>query len=84
MLSYVASAAKSVGSASGTIVSTFWRWVVSAFDQLRGDELVAGQDQRPRLALHDRVRVGAVVLAERVARRLDDDAERVEARLRWA
>ncbi len=51
-------------------------------DQLRGHGLVAGQDQGPRLALHDRVRVGPVVLAERVAPGLDDHPERVEARLR--
>ena len=37
------------------------------------------QDEDPRLALDDRVRVGAVVLAEGVAGRLDDDPEGVEA-----
>ena len=50
-------------------------------DQLRGDGLVAGDDQRPRLALDDRVGVGPVVLAERVQGGLDDDAEPDEAGL---
>ena len=50
-------------------------------DQLGGDGVVAGQDQGPRLALHDRVGVRPVVLAERVPRRLDHHPERVEAGL---
>ena len=44
-------------------------------DQLDRHRVVAGQHQGPRLALDDRVRVGAVVLAERVERGLDDRAE---------
>ena len=51
-------------------------------DQFRGDRLVARHDERPRLALDDRVRVGPVVLAERVQSGLDDDAEAQEARVR--
>ena len=47
----------------------------------RRDDLVTGQHQRPRLALDDRVRIRAVVLAERVATGLDDDAEAMEAGL---
>src|SRR5205814_2007131 len=50
-------------------------------DELLRDLLVAGQDQDARLAVDDRVGVGAVVLAERVSPRLDDGTERVEARL---
>ena len=50
-------------------------------DQLAGDLVVPGEDQRPRLALDDGVRVGAVVLAEGVAGGLDDGPERVEAGL---
>ncbi len=50
-------------------------------DELRRHGVVAGEDQGSRLALDDRVRVGAVVLAERVARGLDHGAERVEAGL---
>ncbi len=49
--------------------------------ELGPDLLVAGQDQDPRLAVDDRVRIGPVVLAERVASRLDDGPERVEAGL---
>ena len=59
-------------------MSTCWRWVSRAATSSSADGLVAGQDERPRLALDDRVRVGAVVLAERVAGGLDDDAERVK------
>ena len=55
---------------------------LQGLDQFRGDHVVARQDERPRLALDDRVGVGAVILAERVARGLDPDAERVEARFR--
>jgi hypothetical protein len=50
-------------------------------DELGRDHVVAGEHERPRLALDDRVRVGAVVLAERVEARLDDDPEAVEAGL---
>ena len=55
--------------------------VLERRDELGGDRVVARQHERPRLALDDRVRVGAVVLAERVARRLDDGPEGVEAGL---
>ena len=50
-------------------------------DELGRDDLVAGHDQRARLALDDRVGVGPVVLAERVESSLDDDAEPQEAGL---
>ena len=49
--------------------------VLERRDQLGRDRVVAGQDERPRLALDDRVRVGAVVLAERVEGGLDDGPE---------
>ena len=49
--------------------------------ELGGDIGVPGKDEDPRLALDDRVRVGPVVLAERVPRGLDDHPERVEAGL---
>ena len=44
-------------------------------DQLDRDRVVAGQDQGSRLALDDGVRVGAIVLAERVESGLDDCPE---------
>ena len=59
-------------------MSTFWRSVSSARDQLRRDVLVALDDQHPRLALDDGVGVGAVVLVEGVARGLHDDPEAQE------
>ena len=46
--------------------------------ELVGDDLVAGQHERPRLALDDRDRVSPVVLAEGVLGGFDDDAERVQ------
>ena len=62
-------------------MSTCWRCALEGGHELRGDVLVAGEDERPRLALDDGVRVGPVVLAERVAGGLDDGPERVEAGL---
>ena len=50
-------------------------------DELRRDLVVAGQDEDPRLPLHDRVRVRSVVLAERVPGGLDDGPECVETGL---
>ena len=55
--------------------------VLERGDQLRGHLVVAGQDERSRLALDDRVGVGPIVLAERVACGLDHRAEGVEAGL---
>ncbi len=72
-------AANSVGSASGHDRVDLLALGLERLDQLGGDDRVAGQDERPRLALDDRVRVGPVVLAERVLGGLDDDPEGVEA-----
>ncbi len=47
-------------------------------DELGRDLVVAGEHERPRCALDDGVRIGAVVLAERVASRFDDDPEGME------
>ena len=52
-------------------------------DELGRDDLVPGQHQGPRLALDDRHRVRPIVLAERIPRRLDDDAEGVAVLPRW-
>ena len=71
----------SSGRASGMTVSTVWRSVWSAATSCWRDVLVALDHEDPRLALDDRVRVGPVVLVERVAGRLDDDPEAQEARL---
>ena len=59
-------------------MSTSCRWFRSAATSSARHRVVAGDDERPRLALDDRVGVGPVVLAERVERGLDDGAERVE------
>ncbi len=50
--------------------------------EFRGHDLVAREDEGPRLALDDGVRVGPVVLAEGVTGGLHDGPERVEAGLR--
>ena len=63
------------------IESTMLALGLEGRDELRRDRLVAGEDQDPRLALDDRVRVGAVVLAERVAGASTTTRKRVEAGL---
>ena len=69
-LSYVGEAGEVARAAPrGSIVSTCWRSVLSAATSSAATSSSPARTSDPRLALDDRVRVGPVVLAERVARR---------------
>ena len=65
-------------------VSTCWRSVSSAATSWAATSSSPLTTSTSRLALDDRVRVGAVVLVERVAGRLDDDPEAQEPGVRRA